>query len=57
LLESHPTLPAVRGIFGPLTEPEFIAVARKAQGFTDAETAKAPSFCTRNRHRIPKPAS
>ncbi len=40
MLENQPTLPVKRGKFLPLTDSEFSAVARKAQGFTDAETAK-----------------
>lgn len=40
MLDVQPTLPQRRGIFEVLTEPEFSALARKAQGFTDAETAQ-----------------
>ncbi len=40
LLADPPSLPPKRGLFAVLTDPEFTAVARKAQGFTDAETAK-----------------
>jgi len=40
LFKEYPTLPEKRGVFESLTDPEFRAVARKAQGFTDAETAK-----------------
>lgn len=40
MLKDFPTLPPKRGVFEVLTDPEFSAVARKAQGFTDAETAK-----------------
>jgi len=60
MLEPKPTLPKQRGTFTRISPAQFRAVARKAQGFTDAENADdghvskktVSSYIDAARHRL-----
>ena len=60
MFDPKPDLPAQRGIFIGISPAQFRAVARKAQGFTDAENANdghiskktVSSYIDATRHRL-----
>lgn len=65
MLAPEPTLPKQRGIFSNISPAQFRAVARKAQGFTDAENAHdgyiskktVSSYLDAARHRLSIPTT